>query len=257
MVDERYYAGMNPNTPQARDILAKAHQAAAVYIRAHPWADRGEYVSEYVKQYGLLVEDHTDPGHCGCPQCSRERLEAKAAAQGKAMRKLKDRAGPERPKPEPWPAEKRTTRADRDKVADLLSQHFAAGSLDEGEFSERTDAALAAKFPSALAALTTDLPDLPELPAATRRGKPGAPVLQACLRQPRGVQVFLWVMAGLGLLSLLGGDLGGPLAAAVIAVAVLGVRAACRRGQPRYEKGSPADYPRLSPDGMLRKGRRP
>lgn len=57
--------------------------------------------------------------------------------------------------------EKRCTRADREAVADRLGQHFAAGSLDDEEFSTRLDKAMAAKFPSELASLCTDLPDLP------------------------------------------------------------------------------------------------
>jgi len=56
--------------------------------------------------------------------------------------------------------EKRCTRADREAVVEVLSQHYAAGSLDDGEFSERTDMAMAAKFQSELSGLLTDLPDL-------------------------------------------------------------------------------------------------
>jgi hypothetical protein len=57
--------------------------------------------------------------------------------------------------------EKRCTRADREVVAELLSWHYAAGSLDEEEFGTRLDQAMAAKFPSDLKGLCLDLPDLP------------------------------------------------------------------------------------------------
>ncbi len=65
--------------------------------------------------------------------------------------------------------EKRTTRAQREETADLLAQHFAAGTLEPDEFEDRLDTAMAAKFPSILRGLTTDLPDLP--PAAPRQSE--------------------------------------------------------------------------------------
>ena len=63
---------------------------------------------------------------------------------------------------------KRCTTADRDAVADILSQHFQAGSLDKEEFSERLDRAMSAKFCADLPALLADLQDLPPKPGQVR-----------------------------------------------------------------------------------------
>lgn len=59
---------------------------------------------------------------------------------------------------------KRCTAADRDAVADILSQHYQAGSLDKEEFSERLDRAMSAKLCADLPALLADLQDLPQQP---------------------------------------------------------------------------------------------
>jgi hypothetical protein len=49
--------------------------------------------------------------------------------------------------------------ADRDKAAEYLREHMAAGRLDAAEFEERLTRALSAKFASDLDALFTDLPE--------------------------------------------------------------------------------------------------
>jgi hypothetical protein len=49
--------------------------------------------------------------------------------------------------------------ADRDKAAEYLREHMAAGRLDAAEFDERLTRALSAKFESDLDDLFTDLPD--------------------------------------------------------------------------------------------------
>jgi hypothetical protein len=83
--------------------------------------------------------------------------------------------------------EKRCTRADREAVADLLSQHYTAGSLDEAEFGERLDKAMAAKFPSELTGLCLDLPDLCPVdePVPVKRVKP---VRQPVEPRPQAVE---------------------------------------------------------------------
>jgi hypothetical protein len=60
--------------------------------------------------------------------------------------------------------------AERNAVADKLSTHFADGRLDEAEFKERLDAAMAAKTQSDLSGLFDDLPPLP-----TEQGGPVTP----------------------------------------------------------------------------------
>ena len=64
----------------------------------------------------------------------------------------------------------RTSDAERSKVADSLSQHYAEGRLDEQEFGERLHAAMSARTRGELAPLLADLPDLHAAPAA-----PGPP----------------------------------------------------------------------------------
>jgi hypothetical protein len=59
--------------------------------------------------------------------------------------------------PQP-PPEQRCDRADRDRVADVLQQAFAAGALDADEINDRLSRCLAAKFPSELMTLVRDLP---------------------------------------------------------------------------------------------------
>ena len=54
----------------------------------------------------------------------------------------------------------RVSDAERNEVADRLSRHFAEGRLDQGEFKERLDAAMAAKTQGDLVGLFNDLPPL-------------------------------------------------------------------------------------------------
>ena len=49
--------------------------------------------------------------------------------------------------------------AERDKAAEYLREHMAAGRLDAAEFDERLSGALTAKFASELDDLFTDLPE--------------------------------------------------------------------------------------------------
>jgi hypothetical protein len=60
-----------------------------------------------------------------------------------------------RPSPRP---ELRVSDAERNEVAQILSQHFADGRLDQVEFDERLGLAMNAKTRSDLAPLLSDLP---------------------------------------------------------------------------------------------------
>ena len=51
--------------------------------------------------------------------------------------------------------------AERNKVADALSQHFSAGRLDDTELKDRLDRAMTAKTGADLSGLLSDLPPLP------------------------------------------------------------------------------------------------
>jgi hypothetical protein len=80
----------------------------------------------------------------------------------------------------------RVSDAERNAVADKLSTHFADGRLDEAEFKERLDTAMAAKTQSDLSGLFDDLPPLPKDGPATpddrhRRRRRSFPVLATIL----------------------------------------------------------------------------
>jgi Domain of unknown function (DUF1707) len=169
----------------------------------HPAARPTETYAYEVPSSMSTQSSHINTGHCTCPECSRLRLAARdQAAYGERERAfvlddMRVNAGghpveqpspplpkyyaPHQPSPhcdcptcKPGLREKRTTRAQRDAVADLLAEHYAAGTIDDEEFTDRVDTAMAAKFPSVLAALTTDLPDLPkpESPPQPDRWRP-------------------------------------------------------------------------------------
>lgn len=78
---------------------------------------------------------------CYCPDCeARRRSETAEALSALSVR---------------------CTTAERDAMADLLSRHCEAGSLDVDEFQSRLDKAMAAVYHKDLALLTLDLPVLP------------------------------------------------------------------------------------------------
>ena len=52
----------------------------------------------------------------------------------------------------------RASDADRERVAELLRDHYAAGRLSDEELAERVEAAFATRTTSELEALTADLP---------------------------------------------------------------------------------------------------
>ena len=73
--------------------------------------------------------------------------------------------GPGRGMPDPA---MRVSDAERSQVADALSKHFAEGRLDQAEFDERMQRAMAAKTRADLAGLFDDLPPIvPEGTAGT------------------------------------------------------------------------------------------
>ncbi|WP_306370892.1 DUF1707 domain-containing protein [Nocardiopsis sp. CC223A] len=80
----------------------------------------------------------------------------------------------------------RTSDADRDRVAQLLQEHFAQGRLDHEEFTERLGRAYKARTVDELDVVTHDLPerDLAEVRGAVprREERTAAPVLT--LRDP-------------------------------------------------------------------------
>jgi len=75
----------------------------------------------------------------------------------------------------------RVSDAERQSVTDRLSEHFAAGRLDQAEFDERVGQAMNAKTRGDLSGLFADLPDTgaPAVPAHIRRRR--HPVLLVAL----------------------------------------------------------------------------
>jgi hypothetical protein len=61
--------------------------------------------------------------------------------------------------------------AERNQVADALSQHFTEGRLDATELKERLDRAMSAKTRGDLGGLMTDLPALPAPPPPPVTGR--------------------------------------------------------------------------------------
>jgi hypothetical protein len=82
----------------------------------------------------------------------------------------------------------RVSDAERNSVAELLGQHYADGRLDQAEFDERVNAAMAAKTRGDLAGMFDDLPD-PESAAGAGPGGPGGPAVP--YRTPRRRGGFL------------------------------------------------------------------
>jgi hypothetical protein len=76
----------------------------------------------------------------------------------------------------------RVSDADRNAVAELLTQHYAEGRLDQGEFDERVGRTMAAKTRGDLAGLFDDLPDTDP---ASGSG-PGSPAGAAVPYRARG-----------------------------------------------------------------------
>lgn len=72
--------------------------------------------------------------------------------------------------PGAWDPHMRIGDAERNEVADALSQHYSAGRLDETELKERLDRATSARTGADLAGLLNDLP-----PLATPAPAPAAP----------------------------------------------------------------------------------
>ena len=66
------------------------------------------------------------------------------------------------------PADIRASDAERERAADALREHYAAGRLDAEELSERLDGVYKAKTVSELRSVDGDLPALPLSPAARR-----------------------------------------------------------------------------------------
>jgi len=77
----------------------------------------------------------------------------------------------------------RVSDADRNAVAELLTQHYADGRLDQGEFDERVSQTMAAKTRGDLVGL---FDDLPETDTDGGPGGPAGPAVPYRARRRRG-----------------------------------------------------------------------
>jgi hypothetical protein len=84
----------------------------------------------------------------------------------------------------------RVSDAERNQVAERLSQHYADGRLDPTEFKERLDTAMGAKTRGDLGGLMTDLPQLPSPVAAEPHRHRGRAALWFVL----GALVVAWYL---------------------------------------------------------------
>jgi hypothetical protein len=106
------------------------------------------------------------------------------------------------------PGQLRVGDAERERVADQLAEHHAAGRLTLTELDERLTATLSARTRDELAATVADLPAVPRTPAEPERGQPSAAVLSWRLH----LVSYVVVLTGLWLIwALTGADYPWPI----------------------------------------------
>jgi hypothetical protein len=89
----------------------------------------------------------------------------------------------------------RVSDADRERIAERLREHYAAGRLTSDELDERVTAALSAKTYGDLRGVMTDLPEPETVGAARAAGPTGAPESAGPLGS-RGWQSPPWFAGG-------------------------------------------------------------
>ena len=102
------------------------------------------------------------------------------------------------------PEHVRVSDQERERAAEEIRQHFAAGRLDEDELNERVSAAYTAKTNGELAVLRADLPKLPatrsemKLELASRRGELTRRLLQqtGASLAPFAICTVIWAASG-------------------------------------------------------------
>ncbi|WP_347349142.1 DUF1707 domain-containing protein [Nigerium sp.] len=146
------------------------------------------------------------------------------------------------------PVPRRISDGDRDAAVEMLREHFELGRLDESEFSDRMQSALAARTMQDLTPLFSDLPDpRPDetggsSPASYSRPPAGNRLPDRKDRsggvQPRGTdylaiaQGIVWPVAIFLMIFTRGGGWYWILAAIVVSVIINQVRAGRDRRQP-------------------------
>ena len=147
-----------------------------------------------------------------------------------------------RPEPGAQAASQRASRADRERVIDLLKAAFVQGRLDRDEFDVRVGRTLGSRTYGELAAVTADIPA--ELIGALPRHPPVRVRRRITMNTAITGAAF---MVPLIPAALLAATLTGS-SAAVIVVAVLMVVAAILAIAAIITAPSPSDPPYLSPE---------
>ncbi len=101
-------------------------------------------------------------------------------------------------------ADLRVSDAERAEVADLLSSHYGDGRLDQAEFNQRLDQAMAAKTYRDLAGLFADLPPTEASGGSGGPGSGTASEVAGRLRPQRGHHPFLVLVAVIAIAVILG-----------------------------------------------------
>ncbi|HEX3714860.1 MAG TPA: DUF1707 domain-containing protein [Trebonia sp.] len=130
----------------------------------------------------------------------------------------------------------RVSDADRNAVAELLTQHYAEGRLDQGEFDERVGRTMAAKTRGDLAGLFDDLPDTDSAGAGGPGSPAGRPAVPYRASRRRGgmlrsllVVALVLICANIAWHAFTSVFFIGPLAWAAVLVVVIALLAKSRR----------------------------
>lgn len=149
------------------------------------------------------------------------------------------------------PTPQRLSDAERDEAVTMLREHFEEGRLDQSEFTERMEAALAARFAADLTPLFVDLPDPRPLGAGLWQASYPVPFEQTYPAVPDAagddlarrdntqrvlsvVQAVVWPVAILLLLT--GGGIEWIFIALIVSVILRSLPSGRRRPPPYLEQ---------------------
>lgn len=146
----------------------------------------------------------------------------------------------------------RASDAERERAADALREHCAAGRLEPEELDERIDAVYAARTLGALRAVLADLPPLPAVAPRPGHDPEHERAKRRVLRRTGFwtvvclAMVVIWAAGGFGYFWPIWVMLGGAIAAGTNAWSELGPGAADRRRLGRGSSRPPLPEPPTS-----------
>ena len=155
------------------------------------------------------------------------------------------------------PSQARIGDQERNAAVDALSEHYVAGRLDEAEFHDRMDKAMAAKTPADLAPLFADLPSLgpgaptwqaPNLPSPATDPTPVARTAasQSTIDLAKKIQPWIWPAAGI-IFVLSGFHAWQIFLVAVVAQIVISTLVGNRKHGHGHGSSSDGEPPQLPP----------